>query len=816
MPQVEYSGVVGRGTVSILEGSTFVVSDLLGDIDASPAQPEGLFHLDTRYLSRWQLSIEGQPLQPLSTDDLQYFSTQFFLVPGTGTIYSDATLSVIRKRSVGDGFHEDLTILNHGQAPVDLQLRLTAAADFADLFEVKDALAKKGELYRRVDERRLALGYRRAAFVRETWITTTAPEARFDEQGLSFGIRLEPHGEWTTCLEVVTALQGDMKPIARSKYGHEDRPGESDLELGLDELRASAPRLVSDWDVLERVYERSITDLAALRFYPRVLPGRALPAAGLPWFMAIFGRDSLITSLQALPFVPGFAASALRILAARQATRVDNFRDAEPGKILHEQRFGELTAFEERPHSPYFGSADATPLFLILLDEYERWTGDRELVQELEPAARRALRWIDAYGDRDGDGYVEYERRNTATGLENQCWKDSWNSILFADGSLAKLPRATCEIQGYVYDAKVRCARLARQLWNDAELASRLRAEANELKRRFNRDYWLAERQCYALALDGDKRPVDSLTSNIGHLLWSGIVDDNKADAVVEHLLGPRLFSGWGVRTMAEGEGGYNPIGYHLGTVWPHDNSLIALGLQRYGYRQQATQVALSILEAATYFDGRLPEAFAGYSRQRTRFPVEYPTACSPQAWATGAPLLLLRAILGLKPENDILSSDPMLPEQIGRLELRGLPWRGGRTDIIAGPRGDGQRGPSQPPIPARPAAPKSARDYFATFNERLDAAQLAGVRCSYRFDVEGAGSWRVVVVAGAATVTESSEDADAVIAASEDVLLRIARWEQNAGTAYLSGQLRVQGDLGLAERLLKALAGPAWPAASD
>jgi glycogen debranching enzyme len=296
---------------------------------------------------------------------------------------------------------------------------------------------------------------------------------------------------------------------------------------------------------------------------------------------------------------------------------VDPFREEEPGKILHEIRFGELTAFGERPHSPYFGTADATPLYPILLDEYERWTGDSDLVRELEQPARAALEWIDRYGDRDGDGYVEYQRA-LETGLENQCWKDSWNSILFADGSLAPSPRATCEIQGYVYDAKVRSARLAREFWNDPELAARLESEAAELRARFNRDYWMPEREFFGVALDGEKRLVDSITSNPGQLLWSGIVDPDKAELVVRKLMSDKMFSGWGIRTMAEGEGGYNPIEYHNGTVWPHDNSFIAAGLRRYGHAEDAARIAYALLEAATYFDWRLPEVFAGYQRSPT------------------------------------------------------------------------------------------------------------------------------------------------------------------------------------------------------
>ncbi len=669
-------------TISVLEGNNFVVSDLRGDIDASPTETLGLFGWDTRFLSRWILTVDGLRPNVLSTDDLDYFYVQFFLVPGTGTIYVDADLSIIRTRAVGDGFHEDLTILNHKDKPVDLKVRMEAGADFADLFEVKDALKKKGEFYHRIEPDRLVLGYRREKFVRETSIAASA-KAEIDEHGLTFAVHIDPHGEWTTCLEVITGIIGFGEHHEETTYGHGDQRSRSTVKKNLEKQGEAIPRLSSDWPSLQVTYGRSIIDLASLRFYPLMLPGLALPAAGLPWFMTIFGRDSIITSYQALPFGSNLAITTLRALAQRQGTRNDEFRDEEPGKIMHEARFGEMTAFEERPHSPYYGAADVTPLFLVLLDEVERWTGDAKLVQQLELEARAALKWIDEYGDRNGDGYVEYARRNQQTGLENQCWKDSWNSILFADGTLSRLPRATCEIQGYVYDAKMRTARLAQQFWNDPALAERLEKEAAELKRRFNKDFWLDDRQFFALAIDGDGRKVDALTSNIGHLLWSGIVDQDKADAIVNHLMGPRLYSGWGVRTMAEGEGGYNPIGYHVGTVWPHDNSFIAMGLRRYGYREEAARVAMNMLEAATYFKGRLPEAFAGYRRDLTEFPVEYPTACSPQAWASGAPLLLLRAILGLEPAGDHLIVDPAIPSKLGQIELLDIPGRWGHIDAF-------------------------------------------------------------------------------------------------------------------------------------
>jgi glycogen debranching enzyme len=665
--------------VSILDGSTFCVSDRRGDIDAGPSEPEGFFYRDMRHLSRWRLRLNDGALDVLSTDDIEYFAAQFFLVPPTGTIYTNPYLSVVRRRLVGDGFHEDLTVFNHGPERVELELRMEAGADFADLFEVKDALVKKGELYAEARDDALVLGYRREGFVRETRVTSGG-DAEVDEHGFVFRVTIPPFATWADWLQVTPATD----TAAVLKHGPGRLRAKPNMERSLEEWVAQAPALEADWDALGHTYQRSLVDLAALRFHPDARSKASVPAAGLPWFMTLFGRDSVLTSYQALPFQPELAATTLRVLAGAQGTAVDDFRDEEPGKILHELRFGELTAFKERPHSPYYGTADATPLFLVLLDEFERWSGDRQLVRALEPNARRALDWIDRFGDRDGDGYVEYERRNTETGLENQCWKDSWNSIISADGTVAKAPRATCEIQGYVYDARVRGARLAREVWGDADLAERLERQAADLKAAFNRDFWVADRAFFALALDADKRQVDSLTSNVGQLLWSGIVDDDKAEAVVRHLVSEQLFSGWGVRTMAEGQRGYNPIEYHNGTVWPHDNSLIAAGLARYGYRQEAARVAKAVLEAGTYFNYRLPEVFAGYPRELTSWPVEYPTASRPQAWATGAPLLLLRVLLGLEPAGERLATDPVLPADFGAVALRGIPGRWGRADAVA------------------------------------------------------------------------------------------------------------------------------------
>jgi glycogen debranching enzyme len=678
---------VSDGIVKILDGNTFVVSDPRGDIEASLTDPTGLFSFDTRFLSTWVLTLNDERLTSLSVDDLQYFEARFFLVPGTGTVYVDAKLSVIRQRAVGDGFHEELTILNHAEEPIELTVRVDADSDFADLFEVKDALKKKGTYTTRIDEDGLKLVYERETFARMTTISASAPAA-IDEKGLTFVVTIEPHGSWTTDLDVVTAV-GAGGRMVRPKYRRGEQRARPNMGRSLENWLQEAPRLESDDDRLRATYRRSLVDLAALRFSPLVAGGRSLPAAGLPWFMTMFGRDSILTSLQALPFTPELASTTLQALGDWQGSRIDDFRDEDPGRILHEMRYGEMTAFEERPHSPYYGCADATSLYVVLLDEYERWTGDRTLVRQREHEARAALAWIDDYADLLGNGYVWYQRRNEQTGLENQCWKDSWDSISYRDGRIPGFPRATCELQGYAYDAKIRGARLARSIWNDPAFADRLEEEAADLKRRFNRDFWVADGGYFALALDPEGHQVDSLASNNGHLLWSGIVDKSKSKAVVENLLGPKLFSGWGVRTLAEGDGRYNPIGYHVGTVWPFDNSFIAWGLRRYGFKDEAATIAEGILDAAAFFDGRLPEAFGGYERSLTKYPVQYPTACSPQAWSTGAPLLLLRTMLGLEPIGDHLVVDPALPTSIGRLELLDIPGRWGRLDAFGRGRVD-------------------------------------------------------------------------------------------------------------------------------
>lgn len=646
-------------TINVLDGSTFVVGDRDGNVVPGGGREHGYFSDDTRFVSRWSLSVDAAPLALLAVDQTNHFSAQFFSTALLGP--SDAVpYSVFRRRFINEVWTEQVTVVSHRSVVSRIDLVFDLDVDFADLFEVKDETFADRAIRRTASTGGLRFAYADGEFHRSVQIAS-APPADVTPTGFSYALDLGPGESWSAQFVFTpSSSQPGGTFERRSASEHAFANQQAEFTAWLD----AAPNLIADDPNLVRTYRASLADLAALRVHPDLHRTATFPAAGLPWFMALFGRDSLIASYQLLPFRPGLAATTLRVLAGRQATVRDDFHEQEPGKILHELRFGELTARRERPHSPYFGSADATPLFLVLLDEYHRWTGDGALVAELEPNARAALAWLDESGDADGDGYIEYDRRNAASGLLNQCWKDSWDSMQFADGRLASGPIATCEIQGYAYDARMRCARLAREVWDDPGLANRLEAQAATLRARFHRDFWLADRHCSALALDGAKRPVDGLTSNIGHLLWSGILDEDQAEATVRRLLGPDLFSGWGVRTLGSGEAGYNPLGYHTGTVWPHDNALIVAGLMRYGYVDAAATIGAAVLRVAPHFEHRLPEVFAGYSAETTGVPVAYPTASRPQAWSAGAPLQILTELARLTPGD--ADHDALLPAGLG------------------------------------------------------------------------------------------------------------------------------------------------------
>ena len=665
---------------TILEGSTFCVSDELGDI-SEPTM--GLFAHDTRFLSRWVLTINGARLLQLASRKVEYYSAAFFLRnPVVGDLEHDE-ISIARERFIGDSMQEHLVVSNHAQRRVAFDLALEIGNDFADIFAVKAYDFSLGDPDRaeplppavvpvyEADDNQFVFTTSDSGFPGLTQVVLSE-RGKAEDSKVTYRIELEPREAWRLRADVIPATDGmrTAAQLAERRFGDEL----ARVRASLAAWRLRVPQLRGSWDDLIHSFRQSVADLSSLRMDEDTrVPGQ-LPAAGMPWFMTVFGRDTLITCLQTLLFGPELAQNALAVLAELQAREDDPESDAEPGKIVHEVRHGKSA---EVWFPRYFGTVDATPLYLVLLSEVWRWTDDAGLVRDLREPALRALEWIDRYGDLDGDGFVEYRRRSSR-GLVNQSWKDSGDSQLFHDGRLAEAPIAPCEVQGYVYDAKLRLAELAREVWRERELADRLEREAAALRDRFDEAFWCEARGgYYALALDAEKQRVDSLTSNIGHLLWSGIVPPHRVDAIVDQLMGEELWSGWGVRTMSAGDVGFSPLAYHDGTVWPHDNSLIAWGLARYGRWPEAHRIVRRLMNAASYFDHQLPEVFAGFSRTETPFPIPYPTAARPQAWAAGAPVLLLRLLLGLEPDRrrHVLgtTADEEIPSWAGSLRLTGV-----------------------------------------------------------------------------------------------------------------------------------------------
>jgi glycogen debranching enzyme len=672
--------------ITVLDGSTFCVCDERGDVDGI-ATASGFFASDTRFLSRSVLTLGGARLDPLSHDHSTPHLASFVLRnPPAGGLQPNE-LVIERERFVGDCMEERIAVENHSPRRIEIELALELAADFADIFVVKDlepgfGLSVEAKLPPACPPERSSNGtlvFSDASFAGRTVVHLS--EAFDASDGVArFALSLEPGARWRLVVGVQAELDG-VEPLTAASFARELDEERKQAAQSLSEWQSTAPELKAEWDDLVHAWNRSLADLAALRMRVPEVPDGHLLAAGAPWFMTVFGRDTLISSLQTLLLGPELAAGTLRVLAATQATADDPERDAEPGKIVHELRRGKAAlAWTDR----YYGTVDATPLFLVLLSETWRWTDDPTLPLELEDAARRALAWIDGPADPDGDGFVEYDRRSSH-GIRNQTWKDSEDSMAFHDGTLALSPIAPVEVQGYVYDAKLRLAEIARELWADEALAQRLESDAAELRRRFDETFWLEGRGFYALGLDREKRPIDSLTSNLGHLLWSGIVPEHRRETIAGLLMGDALWSGWGVRTMAAGEGAYNPLVYHDGTVWPHDNSLVAWGLAQSGRPADAARILEATIEAATHFDYRLPEVFAGFARTHTGFPVVYPTASSPQAWAAGTPVLLLQAVLRLVPDRAarvLRSEASWVPEALEGLSLAGVHAFGRRWTV--------------------------------------------------------------------------------------------------------------------------------------
>ena len=661
----------------MVEGSSFCISSPNGDIQSE--HPHGVFYQDTRILSGWVLTVNSQPLEPLAAETKEPYRALFAgRVPRLDG-YADSPLIVERLREVGAGIQEQVTLRNYSKQPAECLVSLRVEADFADLFEVKEA-----RIQRRWNQTRQVEGD--SLTIRAVWqevrkgILVKAPGADVTPEGVSYRVTVAPHGRWSSVLTAVPSTEA-ASPLPPS-FVHLDAEGMSPSDRRRKDWVTKIPVLRMGNRSIERTLRRSYDDLGALRIEDPNHPDRVVVAAGAPWFMTLFGRDSLLASQMAMPVDPSLALGTLQTLADRQGVVVDPMSEEEPGKILHEVRLDISSGLSLGGKSTYYGSADATPLFVCILGEVSRWGFAQDTIAALLPHADRAMSWIRDYGDKDGDGFVEYERLNPQ-GLINQGWKDSWDGINFADGTLAEPPIALCEVQAYVYQAHMARAWMAYDA-GDPTLGDELADRGARLKKRFNEQFWMPDRGYYAVALDGKKRQVDACASNMGHCLWVGLVDEDKAPLVAERLMSPEMFSGWGVRTLASDMGAYNPASYHNGSVWPHDNAIITQGLMRYGFVAEAQRIATALLEAAEFSDGRLPELFCGFDRDQFATPVPYPTACSPQAWAATTPILLVTSLMRYDAHVSLggVWMDPALPKSYGDLHISNAPMATGRITI--------------------------------------------------------------------------------------------------------------------------------------
>jgi glycogen debranching enzyme len=719
------------GSVQVLKhGNLYLLTDPFGDIHPD-SRGLGLYLSDTRILSCCSLRIGGtRPVLLQGSMGANYRGSIQLTNPSADrdpTAKTDPeqhspagrTLGISRDRLIGvEGMEERVRIVNHADRELPVPVELELGTDDADIFEVRGYPRPK-----RGTQLPVALIHDRATFRydgldgrrRATHIAFSEAAEAFgpidtgsDDQMQSGGsvrfrwdLRLAP-GEshvisWTIWPSITPIVSdGDDRAADATGKGTGKTAGadtlfpQAPLITGDDGAAAyhawgrGTTEIQTDHELFNLTLNRSLADLRLL-INNGPGDGQRYVAAGVPWFATLFGRDAIIASFQSLAFRPQIAIETLEVLAAYQATEVDDWRDAEPGKILHELRTGEMAGAGELPHTPYYGSIDSTPLWLILVGATFDWTGDAEFLDNLWPNVLAALNWIDHYGDRDGDGFVEYERRSPK-GLLNQGWKDSWDAIRDRSGGFPTMPIALAEVQGYVYDAKRRIAELA-TVRGEHDLATRLRDEAEQLRRRFEEKFWVEDQRYYAMALDGEKRQLDAIGSNAGQCLWSGIITPNRGRDVADRLMSPTLFSGWGVRTYGGGQPGYNPIGYHTGSVWPHDTSLIAAGLKRYGFDDESNRLVGHVFQAAQHFtDYRLPELFCGFDRDHSSLPVPYPVACSPQAWAAGASFLFVETMLGLRAKaghRELELHHPNLPDWLGKVTLTNLRIGDASVDLL-------------------------------------------------------------------------------------------------------------------------------------
>jgi glycogen debranching enzyme len=663
--------------LTLIDGKTFLSTTVAGDIAPAGAPDVGFFFDDTRFLSSLELRINGHRAVVLSSSTERTFSSQIELTTGNITLRDSFDLPEntvhIRREQVlaADVLFDSLSVENFNLTPVDLTLEVSFDADFVDVFQVRGVARRThGQYYEPVIKDESIEFYYRGLdnAMRNTSVRLWPKPDLLNQSGARWDLHVDPLKRVEISISVTPRIED-----RGSRAGQYDQS--ANLRLRREAYREwehTCTHFKSSNDVFDTTLDTCVGDFHAL-----LIPSgkERIIAAGIPWFATMFGRDSIIAAYQSLLLNPQLATDTLRVLARYQGREINDWQDEQPGKILHEYRDGEMTRCGEMPFGPYYGSVDSTPLFLILLSETWNWTADEKLVQELLPAAYKALDWLEEFGDFDNDGFVEYLRRSPR-GLVNQGWKDSWDANIHRDGTIAEPPIALCEVQGYVYDAKYRMASLLRA-FGDSTRADKLKKEASDLATRFERAFWMPERGFYAMALDRHKKPLEVISSNPGHLLFTRIISKERASAVSKRLMQPDMFSGWGWRTMSQEERVFNPLSYHRGSVWPHDNSLIAHGMALNEHREPAMRGLTTLFQAALNFrDYRLPELFCGVQRREHDEPVHYPVSCSPQAWASGSLFLILNSVLGLRPSaplKELNIINPQLPEWLEHLHLRNL-----------------------------------------------------------------------------------------------------------------------------------------------
>jgi len=675
--------------LTLIDGKTFLSTRTSGDIAPAGAPDIGFFHDDTRFLSMMELRVGGLRTALLSSNTEKTFLSQIELTTSNVHLREsldlpDNTIHIRREQMLSDDvLFERISFSNFNLNPVTFKVELEFDADFVDVFQVRGMVRDQHGQYYQPVVTNASIGFYYQGLdnvMRHTLVEFDPAPARIEGQTAQWELHLPPLQQVDFHVTIMPMVQGKT-PLNQKKveWGAPGTLAKGDFNSHLRQRRDAfaewelrTTRFRTSNDVFDATLRTAASDFHALQIPEG---NEHIIAAGIPWFATMFGRDSIIAAYQSLALNPQLAVETLRILARYQGKEYDDWHDEEPGKILHEYRQGEMTRAGEMPFGPYYGSIDATPLFLILLNETWNWTADHALVQELLPAAYKALDWIDKYGDLDGDGFVEYLRRSKR-GLTNQGWKDSWDANMHRNGEVARPPIALAEVQGYVYDAKYRMASLLR-LFGDTQRADQLKKQASELAKRFEKTYWMPDYGFYAMALDAEKKPLQVISSNPGQLLFTRIVGRERARAVTNRLMRADMFSGWGWRTLSCEERIFNPLSYHRGSVWPHDNSLIAHGMALNEFREPVKKVFTTLSNAAlTFRDYRLPELFCGVQRGEHDVPVQYPVSCSPQAWASGALFLILSSLLGIRPSapRKVLNIvNPVLPEWLDHLHLRNL-----------------------------------------------------------------------------------------------------------------------------------------------